>query len=129
MSGGLDTQVVSVNIGALTNATRPLFRMPSLGGGCTILAGHVVQGGSTNSSLRLLKGAVSGGTFTVSGTIDSAAVGGTASPFAANVAKSWAISTSYVAGGEWLAVIEGNVAACDAVAIADIEFCVGVSGG
>lgn len=122
-----EVHIVTIGIGALSNATRPLFPVPSAGdgGGIKILEAHVVAGGSIDSSLRLLKGTVAGGTFTVNGTIDSAAIGGTAAPFAANVIKSWTISTPYVSADEWVAVIEGNAGAAHVVTLVEVSYVLG----
>lgn len=125
-----EVHAVSINVGAISNETVPLFPAPSAasGGGITILEAHVIEGGSggtTASSFRLLKGTVSGGTFTANGTIDSAAVGGTASVFIKNIAKSWTIANPYVSPGEWLAVIEGNVQAAPTVTRIAVSYVVG----
>ncbi len=123
-----DVHNVAVGIGALSNATRPLFPAPSdaNGGGITVLDWAACQAGSTNSSLILVKGTLSGGTFTANGTVSAAALGGTADPFAANLVKSGSVgSTAFVDADEWLAVAEGNVAAANAVAIVSISYVMG----
>lgn len=123
-----ETINVTCAIGALSNGTRPLFPAPTdaNGGGLTIIGAHAVMGGSADSSLVLVKGTLSGGTFTANGTISSAAVGGTAAPFAANIVKTWTIGTTkFVDASEWIAVVEGNVAACNAVTVITIQYQVG----
>lgn len=121
MSGNV--KIITVNVGAVSNETLPLFKVPTaaMGGGISILEASMVQGGSTNSSLRLVTIA-NPGTALPSGTITTTALGGTASPFAANKPKSFAIATAYVDANKWVGIKEGNVAACNSQAILSIKY-------
>lgn len=119
---------VCVNIGAISNETRPLFTAPSVanGGGLTVLAAKAVMGagGTVASSLAIVKGTINaGGTFVVNGTI-AAAIGGTAAPFlGANVTKTFTIGSSpFVSAGETVAVVEGNVQAGVVVTIVEVQY-------
>lgn len=114
----MDTDPVVIGIGALSNATTPLFHAPSAsnGGGITVVTAEATMGGTTSASLELVKGTLSGGTFTANGTI-AAAIGGTAAPFAINIVKSFTPSGTavFVKADEWVAVTEKNVQACATV--------------
>lgn len=110
-----EVKYVTANLGAISNETRPLFPAPSAanGGGISILEAHALEGGAggtTTTQLILLKGTMSGGTFTANGTI-APLIGGAGTAFVANIAKPFAIAVPYVAAGEWVAVKENNVQA------------------
>lgn len=109
-----EVHIMTIPVGAVSNETVPIFKVPtaSQGGGITILSASVVQGGTPNSSLRLVT-LGTGGTV-VSGTLTTTAVGGTASQFVNNKPKTWTLSTAYVGAGVWVGVKEGNVQAASA---------------
>ena len=121
----MDTDNIAVNVGALSNATRPMFHAPSPGngGGLTVVSADVAMAGTTAASLELVKGVTSGGTLTINGTI-AAAIGGTASLWVANVVKSFTPSGTavFVQANEWVAVKEKNVQACDAVTLVSVGY-------
>ena len=120
-----DVHVVTTNIGALSNATRPLFKAPTnaQGGGCiTVVAANVLQGGTASSNLRLIKLASSG--TVVSGTLSSASIG-TVSAFAANVPQAFTISDGFVDAEEWVGIIEENTVACNVVTIVQVSYVMG----
>ncbi len=92
------------NIGAITNATLPLFKVPAGFGGITILALQTTQLTAGTTQLYLIDTgsagtSTSGGTLATSGTAHAAKV-----PVAGTVS-----SSAYLAEGSYLAVKEGNV--------------------
>ena len=109
-----EIHVMTIPVGAISNETVPIFKTPtaSQGGGITILSASAIQGGTPDSSLRLVTMGTAG--TSVSGTLTTTAVGGTASQFVNNVAKSWTLSTAYVDPNTWVGVKEGNVEAASA---------------
>lgn len=125
MSSTFDVKIATPSAGAISNGTRPLFKVPTdaEGGGITILSAEVCQGGSTNSSLILVTLDSTG--TTVNGTITTTAVGGTASPFAANTPKAWTITTPFVDAGYYVGLKEGNVAAANAACLVSIKYLMG----
>lgn len=121
-----EVKIVNVNVGAVDNENVPLFRVPAdtLGGGITLTRASLVQGGSTNSEVRLVTMGITA-TPALGGTLTTTAVGGTASPFAANVPQAFTISTAFVDANTWVAVQENNVAACNAQAILELHYVMG----
>lgn len=111
------THVFSINLGALSNDVRLIFQAPlaAHGGGIRVLSAAVIDGGTPDSSLALLKYSAAG-TPAVNGTLATAVIGGTASQFVADVPKAWTIDdpNSFVAAGEWIVISEGNVEALSA---------------
>lgn len=120
-----EVHIFSVNVGAISNETVPLFKTPTdpQGGGITILSAAVTQGGTPDSSLRLVT-LGSGGTV-VSGTITTTAIGGTASQFVNNAPKSFTIATAFVDANTWVGLKEYNVEAGNAVCILTLNYLVG----
>ena len=100
----MQPQVMVVNIGAITNATLPLFKVPSGFGGMTILGVQSTQLTAGTTQLYLID-AGAAGTLTTGGTL---ATSGTA--HAAKSAVAWTVASSpYLAEGSYLAIKEGNV--------------------
>lgn len=97
-------QVFVANIGAITNATLPLFKCPTGFGGMTVIGVQSTQLTAGTTQLYLVDlGAA--GTSTTGGTL---ATSGTA--HAAKVPVAWTVSsTPYLAEGSYLGVKEGNV--------------------
>lgn len=99
-------QIFVANIGAVTNASLPIFKVPTGFGGITILQVQSCQLTAGTTQLYLIDmGAV--GTTTNGGTL---ATSGT--PHAAKVPVAWTVSSgtsAYIAEGSYLAVKEGNV--------------------
>lgn len=92
------------NIGAITNATLPLLKVPEGFGGITILEVQSTQLTAGTTQLYLIDTG-SAGTSTSGGTL---ATSGTA--HAAKVPVAWTVASSpYLAEGSYLAVKEGNV--------------------
>lgn len=99
-------QMMVVNIGAITNATLPIFKVPTGFGGITILQVQSTQLTAGTTQLYLIDTG-SAGTSTSGGTL---ATSGTA--HAAKTPVAWTVSSgtsAYLAEGSYLAVKEGNV--------------------
>lgn len=122
-----EIHIVTVNVGALSNARRNLFKTPTdaLGGGITLLEASVVQGGTTSSALRLVTTGSAG--TAASGTITTSAVGGSGTAFAINTPKNFTIpaANAFVDANTWLAIKEANVQACNTVCIVSIKYAMG----
>ena len=97
--------VFVVNIGAITNATLPIWKVPAGYGGITIIGVQSTQLTAGTTQLYLVDTGTAG-TATTGGTL---ATSGTA--HAAKTPVAWTVSTStpYLAEGSYLAVKEGNV--------------------
>ena len=97
-------QVFVVNIGAITNATLPIWKVPAGFGGITILGVQSCQLTAGTTQLYLIDTG-SAGTATTGGTL---ATSGTA--HAAKTPVAWTVAAApYLAEGSYLAVKEGNV--------------------
>lgn len=99
-------QMMVVNIGAITNATLPIFKVPTGFGGITILQVQSTQLTAGTTQLYLIDTG-SAGTSTSGGTL---ATSGTA--HAAKTPVAWTVSSgtsAYLAEGSYLAIKEGNV--------------------
>lgn len=97
-------QIFVANIGAVSNASLPLFKCPTGFGGITIIGVQSTQLTAGTTQLYLIDMGAAG-TATDGGTL---ATSGTA--HAAKVPVAWTIGASpYLAEGSYLAVKEGNV--------------------
>lgn len=97
-------QIFVANIGAISNASLPLFKCPTGFGGMTILQVQSTQLTAGTTQLYLIDMGAAG-TATTGGTL---ATSGTA--HAAKTPVAWTVSSSpYLAEGSYLAVKEGNV--------------------
>jgi hypothetical protein len=97
-------QIFVANIGAISNASLPIFKAPAGFGGITILGVQSCQLTAGTTQLYLIDMG-SAGTTTTGGTL---ATSGTA--HAAKVPVTWTVAASpYLAEGSYLAVKEGNV--------------------
>lgn len=100
----MEPKVLVVNIGAISNANLPLWKVPTGFGGITILQVQSTQLTAGTTQLYLIDMGAAG-TTTNGGTL---ATSGTA--HAAKVPVAWTVSaTPYLAEGSYLAVKEGNV--------------------
>lgn len=101
-----EPRIFVANIGAITNASLPLFKVPAGFGGVTILSVQSTQLTAGTTQLYLIDmgtagTATSGGTLATSGTAH-----------AAKVPVAWTVTSgtgAYIAEGNYLAVKEGNV--------------------
>lgn len=114
-----DVNLLSGNVGALSNANRMIGKLPSGYGGIKVLGAQVVQSAAGTCSLNLIDlgttGTVSGGTIA---TLGSAV-------YVANVPKAFTISTAFVSEGHYIGVEELNVGACATVTIVSLSFLTG----
>jgi L-2-hydroxyglutarate oxidase LhgO len=116
MAENFDFHTVSANIGALNNANRPIFKLPTEGGGVTVLACHALFGGAGTAALNLVDMGIAG--TSVSGTI---ATKGSAA-YTANTPMAFTVSTGFVDAGHWIGVQETNVGTCNVVSIVAISY-------
>ncbi len=112
-------KTVSLNVGALSNGQRPLFKIPTGFGGITVISANLIAAGTSTSSPYIVYMDPTGGT--VQGTV--ATLGSVS--VATNVAQAFTINTAYVAEGKYLAVKEANVGALNANTIVDVEYLYG----
>lgn len=99
-------KIFVANIGAISNASLPLFKVPTGFGGITILQVQSTQLTAGTTQLYLIDMG-SAGTLTTGGTL---ATSGTA--HAAKTPVAWTVSSgtsAYISEGRYLAVKEGNV--------------------
>lgn len=96
-------QIFVANIGAISNASLPIFKCPTGYGGLTVLQVQSTQLTAGTTQLYLIDMGAAG-TATNGGTL---ATSGTA--HAAKTPVAWTINTAYLAEGSYLAVKEGNV--------------------
>lgn len=111
-------QIVSANVGALSNATRAIFKVPSGYGGIRIVDARYIDGGAGTSWLQLADLGTAG---TAAGTIIAA--GGTVT-HVANVPNTLALTAAncYVAEGHYVGVVEKNVGALNTVSIVEVAY-------
>lgn len=108
---------VSTNIGALSNAAMPLFKVPAGYGGVTVIGGQCVQRTAGTTLLYLVEmdstGATVAGTLGTFGTV-----------YAVNTPQAATItgSRSFVDAGNYIGVKEGNVGAAAAITIVSFQF-------
>jgi hypothetical protein len=110
---------VVLDIGALSNGVRAMFKVPAGFGGMTFVAGNIVGSAAGTSSLHLVNLGTAG--TSVSGTI--ATLG--SSVYAAGVPKALTASSVYVAEGEWVGAYETNVGAAPAITVVSASFLMG----
>lgn len=119
----LEIHSVAVNVGAISNENRPIFKVPSdnQGGGITVLSAFAVLDGAGTTSLDLVNlgssGTVLGGTIAAKGS----AVYTAAAPESFTVQS----ANEFVDAGEWVGVRENNVGAGDAVTIVGFNYQMG----
>lgn len=107
----------TVNIGALSNATMPLFKVPAGYGGITVIGGQCVQRTAGTTLLYLVEmdstGATVGGTLGTFGTV-----------YAVNTPNAATITgaRSFIDAGNYIGVKEGNVGAAAAITIISLQF-------
>ena len=116
-----DAVIVPIALGAISNATRPAFKVPSTndGGGVTIVEADGVMGGSANSQFYLVKMDPNG--TAIEGTLTSAT--GTTAAWATNVPVAFTVNAgAYVEAGHWVGVKENNVGAGNAITVVTITY-------
>ena len=120
MSGYMDVNIISNNIGALTNDFRPMFKIPADGGGVTFLSAHSIQEGAGTTSLHLVDLGTAG--TAVAGTILSA---GSLVSVAGVPAEMATVGTVFVDAGHWVGAKEANVGATNAITIISASYVMG----
>jgi hypothetical protein len=110
---------VSLDIGALSNGVRPIFKIPAGFGGVSVVSANVVGSAAGTSSLHLVDLGTAG--TATAGTI--ATLG--SSVYVAGVPKAFTVATAYVAEGHWVGVLETNVGAAPAITIVDVAYLMG----
>lgn len=109
---------ITGNVGALNNAKRGIWKVPSGYGGITVLGVNLVQSAVGTASVNLVNLGSSG--TAVSGTI---ATGGTGLVAAVNVPDAFTVlaAGAFVDEGEWIGLEEKNVGALAAVSIVSVS--------
>lgn len=121
MSSYADVNIVSCNIGALTNDFRPLFKVPSGFGGITVLGASYVTETAGTSTVELVDlgtagTSIAGGTLFTGGS--AVAVAGI--PNAMTVDDGATLSE-----GRWLGVKEANTGTTGAITIVTLSYVMG----
>lgn len=105
----------SVNIGALSNANRPLFKVPSEYGGLTLVGAQCIQSAAGTTLLYIVEmdsaGTAVAGTLATFGTV-----------YAVNTPKEATINSAFVEAGSYIGVKEGNTGAAAAITIVSLQW-------
>src|SRR5574343_1260360 len=111
-------ELISANVGALSNALRPIFKIPTGYGGIRVVGCNYPNPGTGTSWVQLVDLGTSG--TAVSKII---ATCGTAVSVAA-VPQSLTVTAAnaFVDEGHWIGVKEANVGAMNAVSIIDVAY-------
>ena len=119
MSDVLDLHVVSINVGALNNGNRPIFKIPTSLGGISIVSANAYMATAGTVALNVVQlgtaGTAVGGTLA---TLGSAV-------YAVTTPQAFTVGTAYVGAGFWVGVEEKNVGTCAAITVVDIEYVMG----
>lgn len=122
MAGFGDVNVVSNNVGALSNDFRPMFKVPVGFGGITFLSAHVTGEGAGTSWLQLVDlgtaGTAVGGTIANAGTVVSVA----------GIPQALTLVTAFVDEGHWVGARENNVGTTNAITIFSASYLMGKAG-
>lgn len=111
-------QIVSSNVGALSNGLRPIFKIPTGYGGIRVLGCNYTNPGAGTSWVTLVDLGTSG--TAVSKTIGS---GGTAVSVAGvPAAITITAANAFVDEGHWIGVKENNIGAMNTVSIVDVSY-------
>lgn len=120
MANSFDVNLLSAEIGALSNAVTPILYLPAAGGGITILSAAVVGRTDATTSLQLVNLGAAG--TAVAGTICTFAGTLTAKVPAAG---SIAAASAFVDDGVYLGIKEANAGAAPAVTNVMIAYVMG----
>lgn len=122
MSGFADVNIVSTNIGALTNDFRPLLKVPTGFGGLTILNANYVTETAGTSTVQLVDLGTAGTSVSTGGTLFS----GGSVVAVAGIPKSMSVAdTAYIAEGHWMGVQEANTGTTGAITIVSLSYLMG----
>jgi hypothetical protein len=115
--------IASSNVGALSNAARAIFKVPTGYGGVRIVEAKVISGGASGTSWLTLDDLGTAGTAAST----RIGTGGTVIRGTANLPQSITLTAAncYVAEGHYVGVTENNLGACDTVTIVEVAFLVG----
>lgn len=119
MSSAFDVNIVSVNIGALSNDKYPIFKVPTGFGGITVVGGHIQSHSAGTSNFNVIDMGTAG--TSSEGTV--LALG--SSVFVADTPKDLTVSTAFVDEGHYVGVEELNVGALNAVTIVSVAYICG----
>jgi hypothetical protein len=111
-------QIVSANVGALSNALRPIFKIPSGYGGIRVIGCNYTNPGTGTSWVQLVDLGSSG--TAVSKIVADA--GTVVSVAAVPQAVAVTAANAFVDEGHWIGVKEANIGAMNAVSIVDVAF-------
>lgn len=113
--------VISVAIGAVGTANKPLFRVPtsdSAFGGITLTGAYLIPGGASTVVAQLNNNGTALGTAI---TANIGTLGSALGTLTANVARPLTISTAYQASGTWVS-FASVTGITDSAAIVEIEY-------
>lgn len=111
-------QMVSANVGALSSALRPIFKIPTGYGGIRVVGCNYTNPGTGTSWVQLVD-------LGTAGTAVSKIIAdcGTAVSVAAVPQKLTVTdANAFVDEGHWIGVKEGGIGAMNAVSIVDVEY-------
>lgn len=115
-----EIQSISFNIGATTNKTRPVWKIPSGYGGVTIVGGQCIQPAAGTQQIYVVEmdstGATVGGTLGSFGTV-----------FAAETPQELTVtgSRSFIDAGNYVGIKENNVGTTNTITIITLNYLVG----
>lgn len=122
MAGQFDVNIISTNIGALTNDFRPLFKVPSEGGGITILNANYVTETAGTSTVQLVDLGTAGTAVSSGGTLFS---GGSAVAAPGVPVPMIVDDGAFLDAGKWLGVKEANTGTTGAITIVSLSYVMG----
>jgi hypothetical protein len=116
--------IVSNNIGALSNDFRPLFKVPTGFGGITILSANYTTETVGTSRVQLVDLGTAGTAIAAAGTLFTSSGG--SSVAAAGIPNALASADKvFVSEGTWVGVKEANVGTTGAISIIDVAYVMG----
>ena len=118
MSSYADVNIVSCNIGALTNDFRPLFKVPSGFGGITVLGASYLTETAGTSTVELVDLGTAG-TSIAGGTLFT---GGSAVAVAGIPNAMTVDDSALVSEGHWVGVKEANTGTTGAITIVTLNY-------
>jgi hypothetical protein len=123
MADNGNVNIVSCNIGALSNDFRPVFKIPSGFGGVTVLNANYVTETAGTSTVSIVDLGTAGTAVASGGTIFASA--GSAVAAAGVPVGMTEADTAYIAEGHWVGVKEANVGTTGAITIVSLSYLMG----
>ncbi len=120
MSDFGNVNLVSVNIGALTNDFRPLFKIPAGYGGITVVNANYVTETAGTSTVQLVDLGTAGTAVAAGGTIFASA-GSAVAAAGVPVAMTEADGV-FIEEGHWVGAKEANVGTTGAITIVSFSY-------